>query len=225
MLLGGIVYLSVGSANLISYKAASGDLVSGVPTDKKVIALTFDDGPDPVYTPQILDLLKHNHKQATFFIIGLHAKDNPDVLRMISQQGHEIGNHGYTHRRFSGKPKEFILGDLTKTADLIEKVTGTKPKLIRPPCGKISPELLEIVRENHLKLITWGEDPEDWKHHDSSYISSHILKNVKPGQIIVLHDGGGNRAATVQALAILLPALDKAGFELVTVGKLLEGEE
>ncbi|MGE5421732.1 MAG: polysaccharide deacetylase family protein [Ignavibacteriales bacterium] len=225
MLLGCIVYLASTINAITASQPVSVDLVSGIPTHEKVVALTFDDGPDPIYTPQILALLERYQKKATFFVIGQHVQENPKVLSIVSQNGHEIGNHGYSHRRLYGKTKDFINDDLNKTAKLVAHITGTRPHMVRAPGGRVSSELVDLAKENNLKLISWGEDPQDWKYHDANYIASHILKNLKPGQIIVMHDGGGDRTATVQALGILLPALDQAGYEAVTVGELLQGEE
>ncbi|MGE5397461.1 MAG: polysaccharide deacetylase family protein [Chitinophagales bacterium] len=201
--------------------SASGLVVSGVNTEDKVVSITFDDGPDPLYTPQIMELLKRYHARSTFFVIGLHARQYPDLLREIQKNGHEIGNHSYHHRRYIGQSKDYILQDIKMNEDLIEKYCGVKPVFLRPPGGRCTDTLLDIARANHLTIINWGQDPEDWRNKNSLRISRQILANIRPGQIIVLHDGGGDRSQTVKAVEQVLSSLSDQGYHFVPVGELL----
>ncbi len=201
------------------------------------IALSFDDGPDPRFTPEILDILKAKKAPASFFIIGLSASDHPGLLRRIYNEGHEIGNHTYTHPHFADIPHSQITIELNLTQRLFESVLGIKTILFRPPYGiDHQPEsaddvaLLPSVQSLGYVLIGSRIDPHDWGREGggapgpAAEIAASVIQQARDGKgnIVLLHDGGGSsRANTVAALPQIIDGLRAAGFELVPVSTLL----
>lgn len=204
-----------------------GLLIREVNTDKKAVALTFDDGPDPANTPALLEVLDKHGAQATFFVVGSRAEEYPDLLKQMDQSGHEIGNHSYNHADYNGKSDEFIRDEIIKGSKTIKSITGNAPTFFRPPGGYLSYAMVDIVQEEGLIIAywTWQQDSKDWQAGTSSArIADHIRDNIEPGQIIVLHDGAANGMQTVKAMDIVIPALKKDGYQFVTLSRLLELE-
>lgn len=197
-------------------------IVSGVNTEEKIIALTFDDGPDPVQTPDLLKTLNTYHAKATFFVLGANADLYPLILRDIIHSGNQVGNHGYNHISYRTNSYEEISQDMKMAEDTIYRIAGIKPMVIRPPGGGSSTALMRIARENNYRIISWAQDPEDWNHKTAEEIARSIMKDVHPGSIIVLHDGGGNRRQTILAVEQVLPKLKQSGYKFVTVEELLK---
>ena len=187
----------------------------------KKIALTFDDGPHPRNTPKILDILEKYQIKATFFIIGVNAKNYPEALSMVAEKGHEIGNHTYSHSLLKSKCKNEILKEIIDTEKEISKKTGISTALIRPPCGIYDSNLLEIAAENQYKVVLWNIDTNDWSHASGESIVSNVLNKVKGGDIILFHDYISGENNTCQALQIIIPKLLMQGYEFVTVSELL----
>lgn len=200
------------------------------------IALTFDDGPDPVYTPRILDVLREKHAPATFFVIGMEASDSPSLLRRIYSEGHEIGNHTYMHPHMDDVSRPRFRLELNLTERLFGSLLGIKPVLFRPPYGiDHQPEsanevdLLPIPQSLGYVIIGSRIDPHDWGGEPGGGVPSvqQIVARVREqalahkGNIVLLHDGGGNRANTVAALPQIIDELRAAGFELVPVSTLM----
>jgi cellulose synthase/poly-beta-1,6-N-acetylglucosamine synthase-like glycosyltransferase/spore germination protein YaaH/peptidoglycan/xylan/chitin deacetylase (PgdA/CDA1 family) len=200
------------------------------------IALTFDDGPDPAYTPRILDILHAKQAPATFFVIGLDASNSPALLRRIYNEGHEIGNHTYTHPHFSDTSRLQIKLELNLTERLFGSLLGIKPVLFRPPYGidhqpESADEVAQLPIPQSLGYIIIGSriDPHDWGGEPGGGVPSvqQIVARVREqalahkGNIVLLHDGGGNRSNTVAALPQIIDELRAAGFELVPVSMLL----
>jgi peptidoglycan-N-acetylglucosamine deacetylase len=192
------------------------------------VALTFDDGPDPKWTPQILDILRQNHVHATFFVIGKHAEDHPGLIRRILREGHEIGNHTYTHPDLSEVSPEQATLELNATQQLIEWISGRTTILFRPPYNADSmptslAEARPIALSTDLGYITVGEsiDPEDWERPGTDTIVRRVKEARDAGRVILLHDGGGDRSQTVAALPQILDFLKARGDSVVPVGKLL----
>lgn len=201
-----------------------GLVVSAVKTGYKVVALTFDDGPDPKYTTQVLDVLDKNNAKATFFVVGVHAKRYPGVVKDIWLRGHEIGNHGYSHQIKRYNNIDFARSDIQQNEELIISITTVRPRLVRPPGGFLSRDLIAFSMEANFQIVTWTWDADykDWQARDSSSLASQITENAEPGQIIILHDGGRNRSVMIDALKKALPQLTKQGYRFVTVGELIE---
>jgi len=190
---------------------------------KRVVALTFDDGPGPS-TPGILDILNARKVRATFFVLGQMAQESPELLQRILDQGSEIGNHSWGHE--NDAPWESV----SRTSELIEDLTGYRPCLYRPPYGTLSPTGLANAKELGMATILWDIDSLDWSNPGVDHIVSQA-EAARNGSIILLHDAGRDRAETVVALPELIKKLRKRNFKFVTVTELLrfkpvhEGEE
>ncbi len=200
------------------------------------IALTFDDGPDPRFTPRILDVLSTKHAPAAFFVTGLGANNSPGLLRRAYKEGHEIGNHTYTHPRFDEISRRQIVVELNLTERLVEGIVGVKTTLFRPPYGiDHQPESADEVRllpvAQNLGYVIVGSkiDPHDWGEvggqppPPAATIVKRVVEQAQSGlgNIVLLHDGGGDRSATVAALPEIIDRLRASGFELVSVSALL----
>lgn len=192
-------------------------LVRGPETSRRVM-LTFDDGPSEPYTAQILDILRDSHVKATFFICGASAERYPDLVRRIRAEGHEIGNHTYSHPYLCLKTRACIAGEIDRTQDILEKITGHRPSLFRPPFGVRWFPLWGVLRERSLTMVLWSVRGYDGRL-DARGITKLTLEQLHPGAIIVLHDGFEaksaveiNRSATVRALPAIIEGAKKAGY-------------
>ena len=206
------------------YWEKTGKIIWEVPTTKKVIALTFDDGPSPTFTPEILALLKEYEAKATFFIIGKQAEKFPEIVQQVAIAGHSIGNHMYVHQIIGKLPFEELRNDLWQAHQLLFQLSGTVPRFFRPPDGYYDEIIVEAAEVFDYKVViwTWGQDSRDWSNISGKSIAQKIIKNVKPGDIILFHDQGGDRSNTIQALEIILPTLTKKGYEFVTLDEMLK---
>ncbi|TQS42469.1 polysaccharide deacetylase family protein [Cryptosporangium phraense] len=178
-------------------------------TGSKNVALTFDDGPDPRWTPQVLALLRKYHVKATFCLIGVNVKAHPDLVRKIAQDGHTLCNHTTHHdEHLKKKSRAAILSDLRQTNALIKKASGgITPKYFRAPAGNWSGVIVSAARSLGMASIGWSVDPKDWMKPPSSTIVSRVRARMAPGVIVLMHDGGGDRSRSVAALKVLLPSL------------------
>jgi peptidoglycan/xylan/chitin deacetylase (PgdA/CDA1 family) len=193
--------------------------------ESAVMALTFDDGPGD-WTPAILDLLSQHAAQATFFYLGERVEGRAQVVQRAVAEGHEPGNHLFSHRHPEALSDEEIREEVARTAAEIERVTGTAASLLRPPYGEEPERVAAIGAELRLgPVVLWSIDPEDWKSPPAEAIVEQVLREARAGAIVDLHDGWGrtprDRQPTVEALERLLPELRTRGFELVTVSELL----
>lgn len=189
--------------------------------DKKVVALTFDDGPHPKETDKVLDVLQKYNIKATFFIAGKHARWYTNPLIRASKEGHEIGNHTFTHPDISNLNSAQIESEILECEKVLVEITGKKPTLFRPPFGSYRKEELEkIAKKNNYKIVLWTTvDARDWQNPPASKIASTIIDNAKNGDIILLHDYATEN--TVEALDILIPQMQSKGFKFVTVSELI----
>lgn len=185
------------------------------------IALTFDDGPNPVYTPQVLAVLQAYNIKATFFDVGYLVKEYPNIVRQEFLQGHSIGNHSWSHPDLSRFSAAGIVSQLVNTSDAIQSVTGTRPTIFRPPYGSFNRIVFAQALQQHLSTILWNNEAHDWATPGVSMIVYRILNLARNGGIILLHDGGGFRAQTVAALPIIIETLRQRGYTFVTIPKLL----
>ena len=191
-------------------------------TDEKVVALTFDDGPHPTLTREILCTLEKYDARATFFIVGENAKNYPDVLRMALDAGHEIGNHTYSHKTLGGCSARDIEREISEAEDEILSVCGTRTRVLRPPEGRCSAEAADVAETLGYTVILWNIDTRDWAHKSTADIVANIKKNLRPGSIILFHDYVSGVSHTGEALGIILPFLQSEGYSFVTVSELLE---
>lgn len=200
-----------------------GQLIFDLPVTEKVIALTFDDGPHAVYTPQILDLLAAYDAKATFFVIGSRMKRYSDIIHRQVAEGHEHANHTYTHKRFRALSKDDIQQEIRQMANEYKALTGKDVTLFRPPGGHYNDKVVNVAIEEGYQVVMWSwhQDSRDWSKPGVSKIIENVLSNTRPGDIVLFHDSGGNRKQTVEALKVILPALKEAGYRMVTVSELL----
>ncbi|GIP33019.1 polysaccharide deacetylase family protein [Paenibacillus sp. J2TS4] len=190
----------------------------------KKIALTFDDGPDQRFTPQILEILKKNNVKATFFLLGYRAEANPNVVKRIAKEGHAIGNHSYNHPNFPNLPLTVFEQQMTRTQKILNRLIGYEPKLIRPPYGAINEEQLQWAIQNQFMIVNWNVDSLDWKGLSAKQVSANILNHAHSGAIILQHSAGGNGSnltGTVEALQGIIEKLKADGYQFVTVPEML----
>ena len=192
---------------------------SSVHVDGPYIALTFDDGPNATLTPKLLDLLAARHLKATFFVVGQNAADHPDVLKRAVREGHEIGNHSWSHPNLGKMSDEAVRRELQKTDDAITAAIGKRPTLMRPPYGSLTARQKKWIHEEFgYRIIIWDVDPLDWKRPGPSVVTARILKETKAGSIILAHD---IHPPTLEAMPATFDQLVKKGFKSVTVSELL----
>src|ERR1700760_1863656 len=190
-----------------------------VRVDQPYIAMTFDDGPSAENTPRLLEMLKQRNIKATFFLIGQNVVSNPDLVRRILADGHEIGNHSWTHPQLSKLSDDRVTAEITQTQDAIKDASGFTPRLLRPPYGAITPRQREWVENRFgLNIILWSVDPLDWKKPGASVITQRILSQVRPGAIVLSHD---IHKQTVDAMPATLDGLIAKGYKFVTVSQLI----
>ncbi len=187
----------------------------------KPIALTFDDGPWPNSTSQVLSVLKKNNIKATFFVVGRQVKQYPQLTKQIVAEGHAIANHTWSHQ-YHKFNESAAARELDDTASLIYKLTGVKTVLFRPPAGILNNGLVSYAHKKKYAVVMWSADSLDWRYRSAPALMNSVLKAAKPGGIILLHDGGGDRTKTVQALPQLIAQLKKQGYQFVTVPELME---
>lgn len=192
---------------------------SSIHTDGPYIALTFDDGPSPANTPRLLEILAKRHIKATFFLIGQNAQQNPELVKRIVAEGHEIGNHSWSHPNLGIMSDDKVRAELQKTDDAIFQAVGFHPKLMRPPYGSLAiGQRRWVNKEFGYKIILWDVDPLDWKYRNSAHVESEILKQTRNGSIILSHD---IHATTVDAMPATLDQLLAKGYKFVTVPELI----
>lgn len=191
--------------------------------ESKKIALTFDDGPHPRNTPEILKILNKYGIKATFFVIGVNVKNYPETLSMVVDAGHELGNHTYSHKVLKCRSKEDISKEIIDTEREISKKTEFSTTLIRPPCGFYDENLISLANENGYKVVLWSIDTHDWSHASVEDIVKTVTGRVNGGDIILFHDYISGENNTPEALQIIIPRLLKQGYEFVTVSQLLHG--
>ncbi|MDF7799736.1 polysaccharide deacetylase family protein [Pontiellaceae bacterium B1224] len=192
-----------------------------VDTDQSVVALTFDDGPNPPYTEQLLQTLEEKQVKATFFLIGQEVTAHPETARQILNNGHEIGGHSSDWKTLAFESPEGMENKLEKMNEAFASVGITNVALFRPPGGFLLPWQRTLLVERGLTHISANVVVGDWKELDAQTICDRVLKKVHPGSIIALHDGGGNRSATIAAVPLIIDDLKAKGYEFVTVSELL----
>jgi peptidoglycan-N-acetylglucosamine deacetylase len=188
---------------------------------EKVIALTFDDGPWPKYTDKILDILKQNDVKGTFFVIGQNLQNFPDIGKRIVTDGHTIANHTWHHWYHKLSPKATAF-EIDATADLIYKTTGVRTTLFRPPGGVLTNGPAGYASDKKYSVIMWSADSIDYKRPAASRLLSNVMRASKPGGIVLMHDGGGVRDRTVEALPQMIKTFRKQGYRFVTIPEMLE---
>lgn len=190
-----------------------------VHVDGPYIAMTFDDGPHETLTPKLLDLLKAHHIKATFFVIGENVVQHPEILQRAAREGHEIASHSWSHPNFGKMSDEAVRNQLQKTDDAIKSAIGRRPTLMRPPYGSLTDrEKKWIHQEFGYQIILWDVDPLDWKRPGPAVVCSRILKETRPGSIVLSHD---IHPGTIEAMPATFDQLEGKGFKFVTVSELI----
>lgn len=190
-------------------------------TAQKRIALTFDDGPHKEYTQRILEILKTHGVKATFFIVGENAERYPDRIQTIAEEGHELGNHTYSHASVNKLSPKELEEELEKTSQIIERITGIRPKVFRPPFGAYNDSCVERITSLGYRCVLWSKDSRDWELPPVGTIVS-TMEAVSAGDILLFHDYNQKNSPTPSALEQLIPKLLQEGYEFVTVSQLLE---
>jgi peptidoglycan/xylan/chitin deacetylase (PgdA/CDA1 family) len=210
-------------------------LVSG-PKNEPLVALTFDDGPNPPYTERILDVLGRERVHATFFVVGRAVEAYPQTVRRIVREGHALGNHSWDHAHFVGKPALFVQRDLARTDDALARVAHVRPRLMRPPFGQRDFSLMAQAKRDGYTVVMWSDRlPDDWEQPGDATIASRVVSRVHDGSIIVLHDGNRgllcaqaklpqrtcDRTQEIAATREIIDALHAKGYRFVTIPELL----
>lgn len=199
-----------------------GPVLGQLPTTARQVSLTFDDGPNPDATPRILDELARHGVKATFFILGAHAERWPELVHRVVSEGHQIGNHGYFHRKLHLKSPFYVKRDLVLGKRAIERAGAASPKFFRAPHGFRSPWVTAIAKSLGERTIGWSLGVWDSDMPGVSVIVARTIEGTKPGSIILLHDGDGynanaDRSQTAAAVPQIIAGLRNRGFEFVTL--------
>ena len=182
--------------------------------------LTFDDGPNPTWTPAVLDVLDRHQVTATFFVLGQNVSRYPEIIERMVEAGHEAENHTFDHIWLSKADREDIVAQVTSTDDALHAVAGTSVdpiECLRPPYAATNERAVRVAAELGKSMVLWSIDPQDWRRPGADQIASHILANVRPGAIILMHDGGGERSQTVAALETVIEGLAGRGYAFAVI--------
>ena len=213
-----LVLILTGSASIIS--KSTQELIPVTQSYPYSVALTFDDGPYPQYTQKLLTILESENVKATFFVIGRHAQDNPELMKMIAVKGHEFGGHTFNHSNIKHLSYSKLLSDLSTTRDIIEKTTGEKTYLFRPPGGQYNKKSLQEISQAGYTTVLWSILPKDCEASvTKKNISDTVLTKTHTNDIVLLHMG---RERTLEALPEIICSLRLKGFKFVTVSELLD---
>ncbi|MBW7477104.1 polysaccharide deacetylase family protein [Paenibacillus oenotherae] len=207
------------------YYERKGAMIWEVQTRQKLIALTFDDGPDAVQTNEILDLLKLYNAKATFFVVGKRVAQYPDIVRRIAAEEHEVANHTYSHSYFKMPASEYdVRKEIERTEAEIFKAIGRKSALFRPPGGMFDETIVQVSNAMGLVPVMWSwhQDTQDWRRPGVYFIRNKVLDNARNGDIVLFHDHVQGKSQTIEALKQILPQLLARGFRLVTVSELVK---
>jgi len=215
------VGLLSGQALLETAAAVPTVALSTQPEVPRALALTFDDGPWPTSTGQILDLLAKHGAHATFFALGGLARGRPELIRRAVAQGNEVGVHSWAHADLTHLSSGAIISDLNRCRSTLEGLTDQKVRLMRPPYGALNARARSAIAQTGLRIVMWTADTNDWRRPGADTIYARTMNGARPGAIILCHDGGGSRTHTVAAVSRAVPALKARGYELVTVSQLL----
>jgi peptidoglycan/xylan/chitin deacetylase (PgdA/CDA1 family) len=186
-----------------------------------LVAVTFDDGPDPGFTPLVLEILARYQATATFFCVGMNAAAHPDLVARVLDAGHGIGNHTWTHPYLPDLTRDELLRQVDATNDALRRVSGAPVDLFRPPYGSCTPETLGWLAEHGMTTVTWDVDARDWAAPGVPAITEVVGTSARDGSVILMHDGGGDRSQTVAALPAILEGLRSRGYGFGTVEQII----
>ena len=183
----------------------------------KTVYLTFDDGPNPAWTPEILSLLEESGAQASFFVIGKNAEAWPELVELESRDGDTIGDHTWSHPNLTALTASAVSAELDRDKSLITRLTGEEPSLWRPPYEAFNASDISIATGLGMKMQLWSVTTGDWQLPGTEVIVLRVMAALHNGMVVLLHDGGGNRSETVAAVAVLIPELEAAGYRIAAL--------
>jgi peptidoglycan-N-acetylglucosamine deacetylase len=207
--------------------AAAGGVSSGVihavaPKDGALLAaLSYDDGPSPANTLRLLELLERYEARATFFVVGAEVEKHPELARAVVDAGHELGNHSFDHANPLTLEEDELRADFNRAAVAIERATGRRPALLRPPYGKRAPELAALHRPDGVATVLWSIDSGDTRGTSVDVVTHEVTENIEAGDVVLMHDGGDARPITLAATERVLEELTVRGYRFVTISELL----
>lgn len=220
-----VATMSVAVAGTPAPRYPAGTVVSSVRVAERVVALTFDDGPRPPFTDAILDVLRDQGIVATFFVVGQNVERHPELARRIVREGHALGNHGWRHRALDSLSTQAAHDEIGRGTSAIRRATGVHPRILRPPFGALDQRIRGrdgIAADHGQTLVMWSVQTRDWATRSPRAVAIGTLRQVEPGAVILLHDGGGNREHVVTATRWMIGHLARQGYRFVTVPQLLE---
>ncbi|MGL4798878.1 MAG: polysaccharide deacetylase family protein [Cellulosilyticaceae bacterium] len=188
--------------------------------DEKVVGLTFDDGPDKHYTPLILDVLKQYHIQASFFVHGNRAKRYKDLVKRMADEGHYIGGHTCTHPDLRMLTPEKIMSEIQEGCDVIYKITGQNPEIIRPPYGELDLSVIQTLDRLDKKIMLWSINTYDWLEKTPTPIVNNVINHIRPGDVVLMHSYT-NKRPTLEALPKMIEQLQWRGYRFARVDELI----
>ncbi len=214
---GAVVEQKVGerSGEVVSAETAV-PAVPAVPVTDKLVALTFDDGPDPTWTPQILEILKSEGVVATFCVVGSIVERHQELTRQIVEHGHMLCNHTSNHALLAKAPTDKVVSEVNGGADSVKAVTGVETAFYRPPGGQLTPTVIAVANERGQRVLHWSVDTIDYRKPPATVLVDRVMRNVGPGGVVLMHDGGGDRSQTVAAVQPMIRALKDQGYGLTT---------
>jgi peptidoglycan-N-acetylglucosamine deacetylase len=199
-----------------------GPVLTHLPGHEPVVSITFDDGPNPHATPRILEVLRRERVRATFFVLGKHAERWPELVRRTAVEGHQLGNHGYHHRKLHRRSPAYVRDDLTRGTEAILRASGVRPRHFRAPHGFRNPWVTPIAASLGQRTVGWSLGVWDSARPGADVIAARVLEGMNAGSILLLHDGdgydpGGDRLQTAEALPLIIAGLRRRGFRFTTL--------
>lgn len=183
---------------------------------EKVVALTFDDGPSP-YTARVLEVLRRERVPATFFVLGSNVRERPADVHALALAGMSVQSHTWDHKNMEGLSTAQLDWELRTTSRMIQAHTGLRPRCVRPPYGATNPRVQRRIARAGQVPVTWNVDTRDWKHAGTGTIVHRAVSDTRPGSIVLMHDGGGNRRQTVAALPRIIDRLRARGYTFTSL--------
>ncbi|MBM3463224.1 MAG: polysaccharide deacetylase family protein [Armatimonadetes bacterium] len=194
----------------------------------RAVALTFDDGPSPDWTPRVLDVLKKNQVKGTFFMVGKSVEQHPDLVRRIVAEGHVVGSHSFSHRCMPLLDQKSLEEEIDRAAEAIEKVTGQKPRYFRPPWGMYNRAVLDALRKRGYLTVLWTRSSQDWRNPGADVVHALSTQNPELGEIVLFHDGGNypsslgmSREQTVDSLTPIIETYERQGYQVKTIEEMV----